>query len=87
MIDLFNSISVLANRIFDNLINGTDIALYTSGADPFTAAIIQFIIVTAISYIIAPKPKAPTRPSQGSGGEIQGTLVNKDSNNNPIPVL
>ena len=87
MIDLFNSISVLANRIFDNLINGTDIALYTSGADPFTATIIKFIIVTAISYLIAPKPKAPTRPSQGSGGEIQGTLVNKDSNNNPIPVL
>jgi hypothetical protein len=84
MIDLFNSISTLANRIFDNLINGTDVALYTSGADPFTAAIIQFIIVTAISYIIAPKPKAPRQSSQD---EAKGITISKDSNNNPIPVV
>ena len=86
MIDLFNSISTLANRIFVNLINGTDVPLYTSGADPFTAAIIQFIIVTAISYILAPKPKAP--PSRGSPqDEIRGVTVSKDSNNNPIPIV
>jgi len=84
MIDLFNSISVLANRIFDNLINGTDIILYTSGFDPITTAIIQFVIVTAISYVIAPKPKAPRFNSQD---EAKGTLVNKDSNNNPIPIV
>ena len=84
MIDLFNLISTLANRIFDNLINGTDVALYTSGADPFTAAIIQFIIVTAISYIIAPKPKAPRQSSQD---EAKGITISKDSNNNPIPVV
>ena len=84
MIDLFNSISTLANRIFDNLINGTDVALYTSGADPFTAAIIQFIIVTAISYIIAPKPKAPRF---NASDEAKGVTVSKDSNNNPIPIV
>jgi hypothetical protein len=84
MIDLFNSISTLANRIFDNLINGTDVVLYTSGADPFTAAIIQFIIVTAISYIIAPKPKAPRF---NASDEAKGVTVSKDSNNNPIPIV
>ena len=84
MINYFGSISEIANRIFTNLINGTDIALYTSGADPFTAAIIQFIIVTAISYIIAPKPKAPRF---NASDEIKGTTVSKDSNNNPIPVV
>jgi hypothetical protein len=47
-------------------------------------AIIQFVITTAISYIIAPKPKAPRQSSQD---EAKGTLVNKDSNNNPIPVV
>ena len=86
MIDLFNSISVLSNRIFDNLINGTDIPLYTSGFDPITSAIIQFVIVTAISYLLAPKPKAP--PSRGNPqDEIRGVTVSKDSNNNPIPVV
>jgi hypothetical protein len=84
MIDLFNSISVLANRIFDNLINGTDVPLYTSGFDPITAAIIQFVIVTAVSYIIAPKPKAPRF---NASDEIKGVTVSKDSNNNPIPVV
>ena len=49
-------------------------------------AVIQFIITTAISYIIAPKPKAPQ--SRGNPqDEIRGTLVNKDSNNNSIPVV
>jgi hypothetical protein len=84
MINYFGSISEIANRIFNNLINGTDVALYTSGADPFTAAIIQFIIVTAISYIIAPKPKAPRFSSQD---EAKGVTVSKDSNNNPIPIV
>ena len=84
MIDLFNSISVLANRMFDNLVNGTDIPLYTSGFDPITAAIIQFVIVTAVSYIIAPKPKAPRF---NASDEIKGVTVSKDSNNNPIPIV
>jgi hypothetical protein len=84
MIDLFNSISTLANRIFDNLINGTDIPLYTSGFDPITSAIIQFVIVTAISYIIAPKPKAPRF---NASDEAKGVTVSKDSNNNPIPIV
>jgi len=48
------------------------------------SAIIQFVITTAISYIISPKPKAPRQSSQD---EAKGTLVNKDSNNNPIPVV
>jgi hypothetical protein len=48
------------------------------------SAIIQFVITTAISYIISPKPKAPRQSSQD---EAKGTLVNKDSNNNPIPVI
>jgi hypothetical protein len=48
------------------------------------SAIIQFVITTAISYIISPKPKAPRFNSQD---EAKGTLVNKDSNNNPIPVV
>jgi hypothetical protein len=47
-------------------------------------AIIQFVITTAISYIISPKPKAPRQSSQD---EAKGTLVNKDSNNNPVPVI
>jgi hypothetical protein len=84
MIDLFNSISTLANRIFDNLINGTDVPLYTSGFDPITSAIIQFVIVTAISYIIAPKPKAPRF---NASDEAKGVTVSKDSNNNPIPIV
>jgi hypothetical protein len=48
------------------------------------SAIIQFVITTAISYLISPKPKAPRQSSQD---EAKGTLVNKDSNNNPIPVV
>jgi hypothetical protein len=51
---------------------------------PLITAIITTIITTAISYIIAPKPKAPRFNSQD---EAKGTLVNKDSNNNPIPVV
>jgi hypothetical protein len=51
---------------------------------PIITAIITTIITTAISYIIAPKPKAPRFNSQD---EAKGTLVNKDSNNNPIPVV
>ena len=48
------------------------------------SAIIQFVIVTAISYLIAPKPKAPRQSSQD---EAKGVTVSKDSNNNPIPVV
>jgi hypothetical protein len=51
---------------------------------PIITAIITTIITTAISYLIAPKPKAPRFNSQD---EAKGTLVNKDSNNNPIPVV
>ena len=51
---------------------------------PIITAIITTIITTAISYLIAPKPKAPRFSSQD---EAKGTLVNKDSNNNPIPVV
>ena len=51
---------------------------------PIITAIITTIITTAISYLIAPKPKAPRQSSQD---EAKGTLVNKDSNNNPIPVV
>ena len=51
---------------------------------PIISAIITTIITTAISYLIAPKPKAPRF---NSTDEAKGTLVNKDSNNNPIPVV
>jgi hypothetical protein len=51
---------------------------------PIITAIITTIITTAISYLIAPKPKAPR---QSSNDEIKGILVNKDANNNPIPVV
>ena len=47
-------------------------------------AIISFVITTAISYLIAPKPKAPRFSSQD---EAKGVTVNKDSNNNPIPIV
>jgi len=47
-------------------------------------AIITTIITTAISYLIAPKPKSPR---QSSNDEVKGILVNKDANNNPIPVV
>ena len=52
--------------------------------EAIVTAIITTIITTAISYIIAPKPKAPRFNSQD---EAKGILVNKDSNNNPIPVV
>jgi hypothetical protein len=71
------------NALFNNPINQEVISLYK--ADPATVtAIITTIIVTAISYVLAPKPKAPR---QSSFDEVKGTLVNKDSNNNPIPVV
>jgi hypothetical protein len=71
------------NAVFNNPISQEIINLYK--AEPATiTAIITTIITTAISYIIAPKPKAPRQSSQD---EAKGTLVNKDSNNNPIPVV
>ena len=71
------------NAVFNNPISQEVISLYK--AEPATiTAIITTIITTAISYIIAPKPKAPRFNSQD---EAKGTLVNKDSNNNPIPVV
>ena len=48
------------------------------------SAIIQFVITTAISYLISPKPKAPRQSSQD---EAKGVTVSKDSNNNPIPIV
>jgi|GEM_PF-1406530 len=53
------------------------------GLDPVTAAIVQFVVVTAISWVLKPKP--PSQPSQPEA--IQGILVNKASNNEPIPVV
>jgi hypothetical protein len=50
------------------------------------SAIIQFVIVTAISYILAPKPKTPTRRGSPED-EIRGVTVSKDSNNNSIPIV
>jgi hypothetical protein len=47
-------------------------------------AIISFVITTAISYLIAPKPKSPRQSSQD---EAKGVTVSKDSNNNPIPIV
>jgi hypothetical protein len=47
-------------------------------------AIITTIITTAISYILAPKPKTGR---QSSNDEVKGILVNKDANNNPVPVV
>ena len=71
------------NTLFNNPISQEVISLYK--AEPATiTAIITTIIVTAISYVLAPKPKAPR---QSSFDEVKGTLVNKDSNNNPIPVI
>ena len=52
--------------------------------EALVTAIITTIITTAISYLIAPKPKAPR---QSSNDEVKGILVNKDANNNPIPVV
>ena len=71
------------NAVFLNPISQEVISLYK--AEPATiTAIITTIVVSAISYLIAPKPKAPRFSSQD---EAKGTLVNKDSNNNPIPVV
>jgi hypothetical protein len=71
------------NAVFNNPISQEVINLYK--AEPATiTAIITTIITTAISYLIAPKPKAPRFSSQD---EAKGTLVNKDSNNNPIPIV
>ena len=71
------------NNLFINPISQEVISLYK--AEPATiTAIITTIIVTAISYIIAPSPK---KPRFGSTDENKGILVNKDSNNNPIPVV
>ena len=53
-------------------------------SEALVTAIITTIITTAISYLIAPKPKAPR---QSSNDEVKGILVNKDANNNPIPVV
>ncbi len=76
---IFNFVDLFLN----NNINTTNIQIYKAEGAILTA-IITTIITTAISYIIAPKPKAPRFSSQD---EAKGTLVNKDSNNNPIPVV
>ena len=73
----------LVNTLFNNPVSQEVISLYK--AEPATiTAIITTIIVTAISYILAPTPK---KPRFGSTDENKGILVNKDSNNNPIPVV
>jgi hypothetical protein len=75
---IFNFIEVL----FGNSLNQNIVSLYKADPATITSAIIQFVIVTAISYLLAPKP-----PSRQGQQESQGFLVNKDSNNNPIPVV
>jgi len=54
------------------------------GFDPITSAIVQLVVTTAISWVIAPKPKKPNVPEQQ---QAQGILVNKASNNTAIPVI
>ena len=54
------------------------------GFDPITSAVIQLVVTTAISWVIAPKPKKPNIPEQQ---QAQGILVNKASNNTAIPVV
>jgi hypothetical protein len=54
------------------------------GFDPITSAVIQLVVTTAISWVIAPKPKKPNIPEQQ---QAQGILVNKASNNTAIPVI
>ena len=54
------------------------------GFDPITTAVIQLVVTTAISWVIAPKPKKPNIPEQQ---QAQGILVNKASNNTAIPVI
>ena len=54
------------------------------GFDPITSAVVQLVVTTAISWVIAPKPKKPNVPEQQ---QAQGILVNKASNNTAIPVI
>ena len=54
------------------------------GFDPITTAVIQLVVTTAISWVLAPKPKKPNVPEQQ---QAQGILVNKASNNTAIPVI
>jgi hypothetical protein len=54
------------------------------GFDPITSAIVQLVVTTAISWVLAPKPKKPNVPEQQ---QAQGILVNKASNNTAIPVI
>jgi len=54
------------------------------GFDPITTAVIQLVVTTAISWVLAPKPKKPNVPEQQ---QAQGILVNKASNNTAIPII
>jgi hypothetical protein len=54
------------------------------GFDPITSAIVQLVVTTAISWVLAPKPKKPNVPEQQ---QAQGILVNKASNNTAIPII
>ena len=54
------------------------------GFDPITSAVIQLVVTTAISWVLAPKPKKPNVPEQQ---QAQGILVNKASNNTAIPII
>jgi len=54
------------------------------GFDPITSAIVQLVVTTAISWVLAPKPNKPNLAGQQ---QAQGILVNKASNNTSIPVV
>jgi hypothetical protein len=75
---IFNFIDLL----FGNPLNQNIISLYKADPATITSAIIQFVIVTAISYILAPNPPKFSRQQ-----EAKGVTLSKDSNNNPIPIV
>ena len=75
---IFNFIDLL----FGNPLNQNIVSLYKADPATITSAIIQFVIVTAISYILA-----PNAPKFSRQQEAKGVTLSKDSNNNPIPVV
>ena len=81
---VFSLVFDLLNTLFSTTINETLISIYKAEPATITTAIINFVIATAVSYVLAPKPKAPR---QSASDEIKGILVNKDANNNPIPIV
>jgi hypothetical protein len=75
---IFNFIDLL----FGNPLNQNIVSLYKADPATITSAIIQFVIVTAISYILA-----PNAPKFSRQQEAKGVTLSKDSNNNPIPIV